>query len=139
MRLSPDEYAGRLPDLVRETFAEIDTGGPGEGRLAVVTSRARHADVLAAPHSGGSAPQEFPYAAAVGPTPEALDSPVAILTSQESKGLELDAVIVLDPAGILAESVHGGQDLYVAITRTTRRLVSVHDGDLPPVLARAAG
>lgn len=134
VRLSPDEYPARLPDLVRETFAEIDTGRPGEGRLAVVTSRARHADALAAltaPHgeAGGSA---FP----VGATPAALDSPVAILTTEQSKGLEFDAVVVLDPAGILGESLRGGQDLYVAITRATRRLTIVHDGDLPSVLAR---
>jgi DNA helicase IV len=54
----------------------------------------------------------------------------------EAKGLEFDAVVVLDPAAILAASVRGASDLYVALTRATARLGVVHPGDLPPVLAR---
>jgi hypothetical protein len=41
-----------------------------------------------------------------------------------------------DPAAILAASVRGPSDLYVALTRATARLGVVHPGDLPPVLAR---
>ena len=74
--------------------------------------------------------------APAGATPEALDSPAVVLTCDEAKGLEFDAVIVVDPAGILGESPRGGQDLYVAITRATRRLTVVHHGDLPPMLSR---
>ncbi|MBP2706276.1 AAA family ATPase [Microbispora sp. RL4-1S] len=67
---------------------------------------------------------------------EPLESPVAVLTVRGAKGLEFDSVVVVDPAAILAQSAKGGQDLYVAITRTTRRLTVVHEGPLPGVLAR---
>ncbi|MGH3239894.1 MAG: ATP-binding domain-containing protein, partial [Spirillospora sp.] len=120
-----------LPVLVRSELSTVAGGTPDgiggrytEGRLAVITSGARHGAVLAA----------LPDAAA-GATPEALDSPTVVLTAQEAKGLEFDSVIIVDPAGILGESPKGGQDLYVALTRATRRLTIVHDGD-PPALLR---
>ncbi|WUI02219.1 helicase [Spirillospora sp. NBC_00431] len=120
-----------LLSLVRSELSSIAGGSPDgiggrftEGRLAVITSGARHAAVLAA----------LPDAAA-GATPEALDSPTVVLTAEEAKGLEFDSVIIVDPAGILGESPKGGQDLYVALTRATRRLTIVHDGDLPPLLS----
>ncbi|MFA1538820.1 helicase [Actinomadura sp. DLS-62] len=113
-----------LPSLVRSELALVTGDVSAEGRLAVIASGARHAAVL----------DILPDAAA-GATPEALDSAVVVLTAEEAKGLEFDSVIVVDPAGILAESPKGGQDLYVALTRPTRRLTVVHDGDLPPLLA----
>jgi hypothetical protein len=42
---------------------------------------------------------------------------------------------VVDPAGILAESPRGTNDLYVALTRSTRRLGVLPDGPLPPMLS----
>jgi ATP-dependent exoDNAse (exonuclease V) beta subunit len=53
----------------------------------------------------------------------------------QSKGLEFDRVVLVDPAGILAQSPAGGHDLYVALTRATHRLTVVYDGDLPAALA----
>ncbi|MEV6344702.1 ATP-binding domain-containing protein [Actinoplanes sp. NPDC051851] len=44
------------------------------------------------------------------------------LTVVEAKGLEFDAVIVVDPDLIVAESPRGENDLYVALTRPTQRL-----------------
>ncbi len=67
--------------------------------------------------------------------PEALDADVAVLTVTEAKGLEFDAVVVVEPARILAESPRGASDLYVALTRATQRLCVVHTGPLPEVLA----
>ena len=46
--------------------------------------------------------------------------------------------MLADPAGIIAQSPNGGQDLYVAITRATHRLAVVYEGDLPPILPLAA-
>ena len=40
-------------------------------------------------------------------------------------------MILVDPAGVVAQSPNGGHDLYVAITRATHRLTVVHEGDLP--------
>ncbi|ETK34923.1 HelD family protein [Microbispora sp. ATCC PTA-5024] len=110
-----------LRRLVEEEMRAI-----GEGRLAVVVPDGRYGEV---------AGLLAPYVEAADP----LDSPVAVLTVRGSKGLEFDAVVVVDPAAILAQSPKGGQDLYVAITRATRRLTVVHEGPLPPMLRRLAG
>ncbi|MGH3857609.1 MAG: HelD family protein, partial [Pseudonocardiaceae bacterium] len=64
-----------------------------------------------------------------------LDAPVTALTVTQAKGLEFDAVVLVDPAAIVAESPRGLSDLYVALTRTTHRLCIVHPGELPEVLA----
>jgi DNA helicase IV len=64
-----------------------------------------------------------------------LDAPVSVLTVAQAKGLEFDAVVLVDPAAIMAESPRGLNDLYVALTRTTHRLCIVHPGELPDVLA----
>ncbi|MGB8199149.1 MAG: ATP-binding domain-containing protein, partial [Pseudonocardiaceae bacterium] len=64
-----------------------------------------------------------------------LDAPVTVLTVAQAKGLEFDAVVLVDPAAIVAESPRGLNDLYVALTRTTQRLCIVHFGELPQVLA----
>jgi hypothetical protein len=105
---------GGLPALVAEELALI-----GEGRLAVLTPDAAHAQVAALfPGSGGD-----------------LEAPVVVLTVTQCKGLEFDAVIVVEPAAIMAQSPMGGQDLYVAVTRATRRLTIVYENDLPPVLS----
>jgi DNA helicase IV len=64
-----------------------------------------------------------------------LDAPVTVLTVAQAKGLEFDAVVLADPAAVVAESPRGLNDLYVALTRTTNRLTIVHPGELPDVLA----
>ncbi len=56
---------------------------------------------------------------------------VDVLTPRQSKGLEYDIVVVAHPATIAASP----GDLYVAMTRPTRRLIIVHDDDLPPGLS----
>lgn len=57
----------------------------------------------------------------------AAPSGVEVLSARDAKGLEYDAVVVADPAAV----AHVAQDLYVALTRPTRRLVLVHHGPLP--------
>ena len=64
--------------------------------------------------------------------PEATtDSPVAVLTVRQAKGLEFDSVIVVDPAGIVSATPRGRSDLYVAMTRATHRLTLVTSTDTP--------
>ncbi|MEV0971659.1 HelD family protein [Microtetraspora glauca] len=106
-----------LSALVAEELEAI-----GEGTLAVLTPDARHAETAAL----------FPQEA------DPLESAVAVLTVNQCKGLEFDAVVVVAPEEILAQSPMGGQDLYVAITRATRRLTVLHDGGLPTMLERLA-
>ncbi len=50
---------------------------------------------------------------------------VAVVTSLESKGLEYDGVLVVDPDEIVATSPGGVRSLYVALTRPTQRLVTL--------------
>jgi DNA helicase IV len=59
-----------------------------------------------------------------------LSREIALLTPQDAKGLEFDAVIVVDPAAILAASERGAGALYVAMTRATQRLYLVGDAPL---------
>ncbi|MEU3012327.1 RNA polymerase recycling motor ATPase HelR [Nocardia asteroides] len=56
----------------------------------------------------------------------------------ETKGLEYDAVLVVDPARILADGPRGAAELYVALTRATQRLGVLHEGPLPPALSAPA-
>ena len=65
---------------------------------------------------------------------DALDLPVAVLTAAEVHGLEFDAVVVVEPALIAGTTPRGLRALYVAITRTTRRLAIVHSAPLPTAL-----
>jgi DNA helicase IV len=56
----------------------------------------------------------------------------------ETKGLEFDAVLVVDPDRILADGPRGAAELYVALTRATQRLGILHRGPLPQALAGVA-
>ena len=49
---------------------------------------------------------------------------VPVLSTSEAKGLEWDAVVVVDPDGIAAEP-RGWNGLYVAMTRCTQELARV--------------
>jgi len=53
----------------------------------------------------------------------------------QTKGMEYDAVLVVEPDRILADGPRGAADLYVALTRATQRLGVLHTGPLPPVLS----
>ena len=57
----------------------------------------------------------------------------AVAPSQ-TKGLEFDAVLVVEPERILATGPRGAAELYVALTRATQRLGVLHTGPLPQAL-----
>jgi DNA helicase IV len=52
-----------------------------------------------------------------------------------TKGLEFDAVLVVEPQRILADGPRGAAELYVALTRATQRLGVLHRDPLPAALA----
>jgi len=58
---------------------------------------------------------------------------IPLLTPRQSKGLEFDHVIVVEPA-LIAEKPQGLRELYVALTRPTKTLVVVHARPLPAEL-----
>lgn len=66
---------------------------------------------------------------------EGASAPVALLSVRGAKGLEFDAVVVVEPAAVLAVGPRGPNDLFVALTRPTRRLHLVHARPLPASLA----
>lgn len=72
--------------------------------------------------------------AVIGVDPPVIDvAGVTSLRPEAAKGMEFDGVIVVEPSGILREP--GGLSLlYVAITRTTDRLVIVHSEPVPSCL-----
>ncbi|HEY5979389.1 MAG TPA: AAA family ATPase [Microlunatus sp.] len=97
----------------------------GEGRLAVLVPGSRYAELVAA----------LPGVAR-GSDPTVLDAGTAVLTVEQSKGLEFDSVLIADPAAIQRESARGWSDLYVAVTRATQRLGVIAIEELPAVLRR---
>jgi ATP-dependent exoDNAse (exonuclease V) beta subunit len=105
-----------LPGTVAKAVAEL---APAEGRLAVIAPRELHRS-LAARLDGVTA----------GAEPD-LTRTVVLLDPRQSKGLEFDSVLVVEP------SRYGTSDLYVALTRATQRLGVLYTGELPTALAEA--
>ncbi len=129
-----DPWALRVPAvaLPSEVIAAVrlEAAEAGAGRVAVIVPEAREAEL-------GRALVEAVPGAAVGEQPDLLNQ-VVLLTVRQAKGLEFDAVIVVEPDEIIAESPRGLSDLYVAVTRATRRLGVLHTADLPKVLSALA-
>jgi DNA helicase IV len=116
---TPDGVVEAVADAVRRELEAI-----GDGRVAVIAPAARAEEL--ARELGAALPE-----ATVGDRTSPLDGLVAVLAVAETKGLEFDCVIVVEPAVIVGESERGMSDLYVALTRATRRLGVVHSEPLP--------
>ncbi|MEU3733445.1 ATP-dependent DNA helicase [Streptomyces sp. NPDC033538] len=108
---------GDLPAAVAEAARELT---PEEGRLAVIAPRELHR-ALAARLDGVTA----------GAEPD-LTRNVVLLDPRQSKGLEFDSVLVVEPGR------YGTSDLYVALTRATQRLGVLHTEPLPEGLVDAS-
>jgi DNA helicase IV len=63
-----------------------------------------------------------------------LEQGVTVVPVSVVKGLELDGVVVVEPATIVEEEQQGLRALYVALTRSTRRLTVVHADALPAAM-----
>ncbi|MEU9334510.1 UvrD-helicase domain-containing protein [Streptomyces sp. NPDC048290] len=102
-----------IPSALPEALTELT---PSEGRLAVIAPRALHRRL--APHLPDTHPTD----------PPDLTHRIVLLDPRDSKGLEFDAVLVIEP------STYETSDLYVALTRATQRLGLLHSTPLPPPL-----
>jgi superfamily I DNA/RNA helicase len=60
------------------------------------------------------------------------------VAASQTKGLEFDAVLVVEPDRILATGPRGAAELYVALTRATQRLGVLYQGPLPQALTGLA-
>ena len=108
----------------------LEAAEAGEGRVGVLVPEALE------PELGRHLVEAVP-GAAVGEQPD-LRNQVVLMTVRQAKGLEFDAVVVVEPDEIIAESPRGLSDLYVAVTRATRRLGVLHTAELPKVLTALA-
>jgi DNA helicase IV len=117
LRVRPD---GPLPDVVHELAAT-------PGSIGVVCADAAVAEVAGALVAAG-----LP-AAVLGEDGDA--GLLAVVPATLAKGLEFDAVVVVDPAAIAAAEPRGLHRLYVVLTRAVSTLVVLHAGDLPELLA----
>lgn len=97
-----------------EALATFASGS--EGRVAVVVPEARLATAVT--HLADLARHD----------PHRGEPVLRVLSARQSKGLEFDVVVLLEPAEILDESPG---NLYVAMTRPTRQLRVVHAQELP--------
>ena len=123
-----DAWAILLRRTVARESAALDRAvGASGGRIAVIAPDA----ATAARHLG-----EDPALAAAmrAPGGDVLRARLAVMGPVMSKGLEFDAVVLVDPAAIGRRSPG---DLYVAMTRPTRRLVVVSRLPLPEPLRRS--
>jgi DNA helicase IV len=98
----------------------------GDGNLAVVVPDAMADEISEALAAAGI---EHGRATRTG-----LDTGVTVVPVSVVKGLELDGVVVVEPARIVAAEQQGLRALYVALTRSTRMLTIVHSEPLPPAL-----
>jgi DNA helicase IV len=90
----------------------------GAGRVAVIAPPELLPTLAAALPGAGSTRTGLPD----------LDAPLTLMTPTQSKGLEFDAVVLVEPADVLKG---GAGDLYVAMTRPTQALHVVHARPLP--------
>ena len=111
-----------VAETVREELKVI-----GAGNVAVIAPDHMVDRVAAALERAGV---EFGRA-----TRQGLDRQVTVVPVSLAKGLELDSVVVVEPGRILTDAVRGAQSLYVAMTRSTKRLTLLHTGELPDLLA----
>ena len=113
--------ADHLPAAVVDTV--VADRAISAGTVAVIVSESLVGDVW--PALAASLGSDVGRGAA------GLNRAVAVLTPQESKGLEFDSVVVVEPQRIVDEIARGAAALYVAMTRPTQRLHLVTTGDLP--------
>ncbi|MGH4033691.1 HelD family protein [Actinomycetota bacterium Odt1-20B] len=114
-------WARQADDLAAAVADAVADALPEEGRLAVIAPRELHGE-LAGKLPGVTA----------GEAPD-LTRPVVLIDPRQAKGLEFDAVLVVEPAR------YGASDLYVALTRATQTLGVLHREGLPAALAPLPG
>jgi DNA helicase IV len=123
LQAAPDELAVTVAQAATRLAEQA-----GDGKLAVIVPESLADEI-------GPAVSAALPGTAIGADPD-LTSAVVVLTVKQAKGLEFDCVLIADPAGLLAESPRGLNDLYVALTRATQQVGVVHPGPLPAVLSR---
>ncbi len=120
------DLASGVGDVVADVFAELAGGTVGVLAPAAVVAGLRTELGRRIPGAGTSVEG--------GASAGASGSRITVSTVSAAKGLEFDVVVVVEPAAIVSASPRGYNDLYVALTRATQRLVIVHSAPLPAEL-----
>ena len=109
----PEAWASLLREVVVQESARLDDQvGAGVGRIAVICPSPGRTEALLRQDPDLVAAMEAPGG-------DVLRSRLLVVDPVLSKGLEFDVVVLVDPAEIGERSAG---DLYVAMTRPTRRL-----------------
>ncbi|HEV7790800.1 MAG TPA: ATP-binding domain-containing protein [Pseudonocardia sp.] len=107
--------AAKLPAACREAVDELLEAV--EGTVGVITAMDRRAEV-----------SDW-LADRLGAGVDGVESRLRVAGSLEAKGLEYDAVVLVSPSELIAESSTGRRALYVALTRATQRLTVLSSDD----------
>ncbi|PRX48333.1 DNA helicase IV [Prauserella shujinwangii] len=125
--------ADDLPDAVRATGIEPQIRGlePGTVEGAVQAAVKELLDAVEGTVGVICAMDRVPQVS--GWLAAQADERLKVVGSLDSKGLEYDAVVLLEPSELIRESLTGRRVLYVALTRATQQLVVLasDDGWLP--------
>ena len=100
--VSPEDLGSRVGQIVA-----ADREISSDGTLAVIVSDSLTSSVVDALQQN--------FAGEVGEGAAGLNKPIAVLTPRESKGLEFDSVVVVEPQRIVDEISRGAAALYVAM------------------------
>ncbi|SDB81469.1 Part of AAA domain-containing protein [Raineyella antarctica] len=115
-----------LVELAIAEAARLSAAHP-KGKVAVITPQVRPVGSYAKRH-GWSEGEDHYWS---GPDGRRF----TLLTSEEARGLEFDAVVVVEPSDFKAMPGDNGP-LYTALTRANLELVIVHERVLPPAIVR---
>ena len=102
-----------LESAVREQLAEL--AGSLEGTVGIVVPAARVGEVTRWVSSWAEFAEET----------GSPDSRIVVLTGLDTKGLEFDGIVVVEPQEIEDEAPTGKATLYVVYTRATQRMVTL--------------
>ena len=117
--------------FAEELVAACKTALAGEGSVALIAADDQISHFRDALAAAGLEP------ALLGETEDEMDTTrLVCVPATLAKGLEFDAVIVAEPAQIVAAEPRGLHRLYVILTRAVSRLYIVHAQPLPNPLSR---
>ncbi len=122
-----DDVAATLPGVVASESRRLDAEyGENAGTIAVIVPREQHSALASAIEQAAELRQW-----SIDPEGSDIDSRIHVLEARTSKGLEYDAVVLVEPREIFN---NGPGDVYVAMTRATKRMHVVTSTELPDAL-----
>ncbi|MFB6894660.1 HelD family protein [Kitasatospora sp. NPDC056327] len=118
-RIAPDQPPIRS---IRHGERPRTLGATRSGLVAVLLGELRE---QAAAHPGELIGVVCPDASVPALTAAGVPEHARLVPASEARGLEFDTTVVVDPDGIAGARPGGDRDLYVALTRATKRLCTI--------------